>query len=115
MPLVTSCLYKAEKILKAMTSLLPEIYSRCSPSFFYHTLRPYLEGTRDLQSVGLPNGVFFETASTGQTGSYQKYRGPSNAQSALFPFIDIALGVKHEKDGFLDVGCPVLLSLSSDR
>lgn len=98
--LVTASLHKVESTLDEMTSLLPRLYDDCSPSFFYHTLRPYLEGTKDLQSVGLPHGIFFETT---DGGSYQKYRGPSNAQSSLFPFIDIVLGVEHKGNGFLQV------------
>ncbi|GES63329.1 nonribosomal peptide synthase Pes1 [Aspergillus terreus] len=96
--LVTASLREAEVTLNQMTALLPPLYNSCSPSFFYHTLRPYLEGTQGLQSAGLPHGVFFETI---DGGSYQKCRGPSNAQSALFPFIDIALGVEHRGNGFL--------------
>jgi indoleamine 2,3-dioxygenase len=80
---------------------LPE----CSPDFFYFTLRPYLEGTGDLESVGLPDGILYETTIG---GVLQKYRGPSNAQSSLFAFIDIALGVKH-------YGEDVLSSLRTDN
>jgi indoleamine 2,3-dioxygenase len=90
------CLQKAEGILNCMTSLLPTVYQSCSPEFFYITLRPFLEGTRDLSAVGLPNGVFFEGK---DGGSYRKYRGPSNAQSSLFVFVDIALGVSHSTGG----------------
>ncbi|OCK77490.1 Indoleamine 2,3-dioxygenase [Lepidopterella palustris CBS 459.81] len=86
------CLQKAEGILNNMTTLLPTLYQSCSPEFFYTTLRPFLEGTKDLASVGLPNGVFFEEK---DGGSCRKYCGPSNAQSSLFVLVDIALGVNH--------------------
>nr|DAD54577.1 TPA_asm: tryptophan 2,3-dioxygenase [Fusarium equiseti] len=95
---LTACLSKAMITIDSITSILPQLYGRCSPSFFYNTLRPFLEGTQDLKSAGLPNGVFFETKNG---GSYQKFRGPSNAQSSLFCFIDIALGIEHNDNSFL--------------
>jgi indoleamine 2,3-dioxygenase len=92
-PKLVSTLQEAEKILDETTSVLPCMYKRCTPAFFYFILRPYLEGTADLGTVGLPHGIFFEDPSGG--GTFQKYRGPSNAQSSLFAFVDAALGVKH--------------------
>ncbi|KAF4955748.1 hypothetical protein FGADI_4319 [Fusarium gaditjirri] len=95
---LTAYLLEARITIDSITSILPQLYNRCSPSFFYNTLRPFLEGTQDLKSAGLPHGVFFETKNG---GSYQKFRGPSNAQSSLFCFIDIALGIEHNDNSFL--------------
>ncbi|KAI1025250.1 hypothetical protein LB504_010036 [Fusarium proliferatum] len=98
---LTAYLFEARITIDSMTSILPQLYDRCSSSFFYNTLRPFLEGTQDLKSAGLPHGVFFESKNG---GSYQKFRGPSNAQSSLFCFIDIALGIDHNDNSFLTVG-----------
>lgn len=91
---LTVYLQESARMLAEMTSLLAHMYQKCSPEFFYFTLRPFLEGTRDLASVGLADGVFFEERSGGR---YLKYRGPSNAQSSMFAFLDICLGVSHYK------------------
>ncbi|KAF5630183.1 acetyl synthetase [Fusarium sp. NRRL 25303] len=95
---LTAYLFEARITIDSMTSILPQLYDRCSPSFFYNTLRPFIEGTQDLKSAGLPHGVFFESKNG---GSYQKFRGPSDAQSSLFCFIDIALGIDHNDNSFL--------------
>ncbi|KAF5543114.1 nonribosomal peptide synthase [Fusarium mexicanum] len=95
---LTAYLLEAMITIDSMTAILPQLYDRCSPSFFYNTLRPFLEGTQDLKSAGLPHGVFFETKNG---GCYQKFRGPSNAQSSLFCFIDIVLGIQHNDNSFL--------------
>jgi indoleamine 2,3-dioxygenase len=95
------CLLKVKDILGEMTLLLPLMYQNCTPGFFYLTLRPFLEGTKDLASIGLPNGVLFEEENG---GCFLKFRGPSNAQSSMFAFIDIALGVSHEEEGSMTVG-----------
>lgn len=90
-----SYLKRATVTLNDMTSLLPRMYQDCSQSFFYHKLRPFLEGTKSLASVQHLEGVFFEEHNGGR---YHKYCGPSNAQSSLFAFVDIILGVKHEEN-----------------
>ncbi|THC92925.1 hypothetical protein EYZ11_007595 [Aspergillus tanneri] len=90
-----ACLQQATITLTDMTSILPRMYRDCSQSFFYHKLRPFLDGTNSLSSVGLPNGVFFEEHNGGQ---YRKHFGPSNAQSSLFALVDIILGVKHDQE-----------------
>lgn len=95
--LLMDCFRTAAGVLTDIASLLQGMYKNCNQEFFYHRLRPFLDGIRNLDSVGLPDGVFFEEKHGGQ---YRKYFGPSNAQSSLFAFIDITLGIKHEQDGF---------------
>lgn len=88
------CLQTVEQVLKEITSLLPLMYKRCSREFFYNTLRLFLRGMGDMSSPGTVNGVFFEEE---QGGSWNKFFGPSNAQSSVFTFIDAALGISHEE------------------
>lgn len=60
---------------------------------FYHRIRPFLAGSRNMENAGLANGVIYDDG----TGSkdFRQYAGGSNAQSSLIQFFDIVLGVKH--------------------
>ena len=80
--------------IKALATILPRMYEKCNPDYFYNTVRTYLAGTT---STELPDGVLYEDEDG--TGSHQKYKGPTAAQSSLFHFIDIALGVEHYPTG----------------
>ena len=88
------CLQNIASLLKYLSELIPRMYERCNPAFFYNRIRPFLSGT---DSTDLPNGVFYEQENGG--GSYRQYKGPTAAQSSLFHFLDIALGVIHQPTG----------------
>lgn len=64
---------------------------------FYHQLRPLLAGSKNMATVGLPNGVFYDVGD-GQ-GEWRQYSGGSNAQSSLIQLFDIALGIQHVASG----------------
>lgn len=78
--------------------LLERMDGRCSPDIFYHQIRPRLAGSRNMEAVGLPNGVFFDEGDG--KGSWRKYRGGSNGQSSLIHFFDIILDVRHGNPSF---------------
>ena len=80
--------------IEALTSLLPRMYERCNPAFFYHKIRPFLAGS---MSAELPKGVFYEQGDG--TGSHRLHQGPTAAQSSLFHFLDISFGVCHQPTG----------------
>lgn len=82
--------------IQALSSLLPRMYEKCDPDYFYHKIRPFLAGTI---SAELPNGILFETQDG--VGIFQKFKGPTAAQSPLFHFLDIALGVIHRPTGMV--------------
>ncbi|KKA30368.1 hypothetical protein TD95_001034 [Thielaviopsis punctulata] len=88
----------AEAIHKT-TQLLNRMHEGCDPATFYHAIRPFLAGTKNMASVGLPNGVFFDEGSG--RGTFRALRGGSNGQSSLIQFWDLVLGVNHrgEADG----------------
>ncbi|PYH96775.1 indoleamine 2,3-dioxygenase [Aspergillus ellipticus CBS 707.79] len=77
--------------------LLERMYEKCTPAVFYHQLRPYLAGSKNMSSAGLPNGVFYDLGE-GQ-GDWHQYSGGSNAQSSLIQAFDIFLGVEHSATG----------------
>lgn len=79
--------------------LLERMDERCRPQVFYHTIRPFLAGSMNMEAAGLPKGVFYDEGNG--KGSWRKYRGGSNGQSSLLQFFDAALGVNHERcEGF---------------
>lgn len=77
--------------------LLCRMDERCNPQVFYHTIRPFLAGSMNMEEAGLPNGVFYDEGN-GQ-GSWRKYRGGSNGQSSLLQFCDAVLSVNHNRCG----------------
>ena len=93
---VISCLQDVGGHIEALTSLLSRMYERCNPNYFFHKIRPFLAGTT---SIELPKGIFYERE--GGTGSHMICQGPTAAQSSLFHFLDISLGVKHRPTGNL--------------
>ena len=115
------CLQEISGHIEALTMLLPRMYEKLDPTFFYNEIRPFLAGTTNVQP---PDGLFYQTGY--EAGEYMKHPGPTAAQSSLFHFLDIAFGIRHlltstssnkdgitngatngatvEEDGFLKVG-----------
>lgn len=79
--------------IEEITVILTRIPEKCDPSIFYHEVRPFYAGSKNMSGAGLPRGVFYDTGDG--LGKWRQLRGGSNGQSALFPFIDTALGVRH--------------------
>jgi indoleamine 2,3-dioxygenase len=90
---VISCLFEFANCLERSGDILKRMYEKCSPEVFYHKIRPFLAGSKNMASAGLPNGVFYEE-SNGK-GQWRQYSGGSNAQSSLIQFFDAILGVEH--------------------
>ncbi|KAL8994025.1 MAG: hypothetical protein Q9169_005904 [Polycauliona sp. 2 TL-2023] len=83
------------KNLRNLSTILKKMYERCDPHIFYNRIRPFLSGCK--ASSDLPRGVFYD----GEHGSEtrQQFGGPSAAQSSLWHFVDLALGVEHLPTG----------------
>lgn len=94
---VQECLYQLSGHLRDLGMLLDRMHERCDPYLFYHHIRPYLAGSKDMAEAGLPRGVLYDTGSDEST--YRQYSGGSNAQSSLIHFFDIVLGVRHLPTG----------------
>jgi indoleamine 2,3-dioxygenase len=94
---VTLCLRSFAERLDDLGSLLQRMHESCDPQVFYHRIRPFLAGSKNMAEAGLPDGVIYEDG-TG-VDIYRQYSGGSNAQSSLIQFFDIILGIEHRPTG----------------
>ena len=94
---VTKCLQSFAQTLDELGSLLLRMYESCDPHIFYHRIRPYLAGSKNMKEAGLPHGVFYDDGTKRST--WRQYGGGSNAQSSLIQFFDVVLGVEHRPTG----------------
>ena len=94
---VTRCLESLAETLDEIGSLLQRMHEGCDPQVFYHRIRPFLAGSKNMADAGLPHGVIYEDRFGG--GEYRQYSGGSNAQSSVLQFFDIVLGVQHRPTG----------------
>ncbi|KAJ9662814.1 tryptophan 2,3- dioxygenase [Coniosporium apollinis] len=94
---VVECLRSFAELLDELGALLHRMYENCDPHVFYHRIRPFLAGSRNMADAGLPNGVIFDDG-TG-TSDYVHYAGGSNAQSSTIQFFDLVLGIEHRPTG----------------
>lgn len=94
---VTNALIRSAEIIGRMKQHLPKLYATLDASKFYHELRPFLSGGKGMKDKGLPRGFVFRR----KDGSEQEVHciGGSAAQSSLFQFLDVVLGVQHEPTG----------------
>ena len=95
---VTDCLRSFAERLDELGSLLQRMYDNCDPHVFYHRIRPFLAGSKNMADAGLPNGVIFDDGS-GEPQEYVQYSGGSNAQSSIIQFFDLVLGIEHRPTG----------------
>jgi indoleamine 2,3-dioxygenase len=94
---VTRCLKAFAERLDDLGSILQRMHESCDPQIFYHRIRPFLAGSKNMAEAGLPNGVIYEDGSG--TEKYRQYSGGSNAQSSIIQFFDIILGIVHRPTG----------------
>lgn len=94
---VTQCLQSFAQTLDELGTLLVRMYESCDPHVFYHRIRPFLAGSKNMKDAGLPHGVFYDDGSSQST--WRQYGGGSNAQSSMIQFFDIVLGVEHRPTG----------------
>ncbi|EAW09952.1 indoleamine 2,3-dioxygenase [Aspergillus clavatus NRRL 1] len=94
---VTECLQSIAETIEQLGVLLERMYEHCDPYVFYHRIRPYLAGSKNMADAGLPNGLMYDDGS--EKPEYRQYGGGSNAQSSLIQFFDIALGIEHRPTG----------------
>lgn len=95
--MVVRCLHHLAERVDEIGSLLVRMYENCDPHVFYHRIRPFLAGGKNMREAGLPKGIFYDDGEG--TGTWRQYGGGSNAQSSLIQFFDIVLGVEHRPTG----------------
>jgi indoleamine 2,3-dioxygenase len=88
----TAALNNVAAVLAQLTPLLKRVHEHLNPQIFYHNARPFFAGSKSL-----PNGIIYEDGSG--TEKRYHYGGGSAAQSPLFQFCDIALGIAHGRSG----------------
>ncbi|KAI9701320.1 MAG: hypothetical protein M1820_006542 [Bogoriella megaspora] len=96
--MVTECLRSFAERLDELGSLLQRMYDSCDPHVFYHRIRPFLAGSKNMAEAGLPHGVIFDDG-TGEPQDYVQFSGGSNAQSSIIQFFDLILGIEHGPQG----------------
>lgn len=96
-PTIIDALDYFAQSMEDIRRLLERMDERCNPQVFYHTIRPFLAGSMNMEAAGLANGVFYDEGEG--KGSWRKYRGGSNGQSSLLQFFDAVLSVSHTRCG----------------
>lgn len=94
---ITESLDQLRTCIQQVSVLLDRMYERNDPMIFYHHIRPFLAGSKNMEASGLPRGVFYDEGNG--KGEWHQLRGGSNGQSSLIQFFDVALGVEHEGHG----------------
>lgn len=94
---LTALLCRFTDGLQDLTSTLKRMHEKCTPAVFFHQLRPFLAGSKNMTAAGLPYGVFYDLGEG--KGEWHQYSGGSNAQSSLIQALDIFLGVNHSAPG----------------
>ncbi|XRM44258.1 hypothetical protein ABZX51_007405 [Aspergillus tubingensis] len=75
--------------LKELGDLLERMYENCAPPVFYHQLRPYLAGSKNMASAGLPNLIFYDIREG--RGEWHQYSGSNNTPPCISrPFIEVS-------------------------
>ncbi|KAL2195389.1 Indoleamine 2,3-dioxygenase [Corynascus similis CBS 632.67] len=99
----TCALREVTACIERLGGLLDRMDERCRPGVFYHRIRPFLAGSKNMAAAGLPRGVFYYEGD--ERGEWRQLRGGSNGQSTLVQFLDIALGVEHAVVGSSNPDC----------
>ena len=99
---VQTALHQTTQTITHLGHLLDRMDDHCNPQTFYHRIRPFLAGSRNMAAAGLPRGVFYDEGE-GQ-GKWRCLRGGSNGQSSLVQFLDLGLGVEHLPTRHEDTG-----------
>ncbi|KAL4932868.1 indoleamine 2,3-dioxygenase [Aspergillus undulatus] len=94
---ITAYLHQISEGFHELARILERMYEKNQPAVFFHQLRPYLAGSKNMASAGLPSGLFYDQGNG--KGEWLQYSGGSNAQSSLIQTFDIFLGVEHSHMG----------------
>lgn len=94
---LTALLCHFTDVIQDITATLNRMYEKNAPDVFFHQLRPFLAGSKNMHIAGLPRGVFYDLGNG--CGEWRQDSGGSNAQSSLIQTFDIFLGVSHASTG----------------
>lgn len=99
----TECLRSFAERLDELAAILGRMYDNCDPHVFYHRIRPFLAGSKNMAEAGLPRGVIFDNGGPMNKQRYVQFSGGSNAQSSIIQFFDIVLDIQHRPTGMQNV------------
>ncbi|KAI0967790.1 Indoleamine 2,3-dioxygenase [Xylaria arbuscula] len=91
--IITDALNSMATCIRQLIQLLNRMSEKCDPMVFYHQIRPFLAGTKNMGAAGLPNGVLYDEGDG--IGQWKQLRGGSNGQSSLIQFFDLILCIDH--------------------
>lgn len=84
-------LQRLAQLIDNLGTILMRMEEFCDPHVFYFRIRPFLNGWKDMKDIGFDkNGLLY-----GDNSDLRSYAGGSNAQSSLFQFLDMLLGIEH--------------------
>lgn len=95
--IIIAALRELATCIDGVGDLLERMYEQCDPQVFYHRIRPFLAGSKNMAAAGLPRGVFYDEGDG--KGEWRQLRGGSNGQSSMIQFFDVVLGVDHRGNG----------------
>ncbi|KAJ5189718.1 hypothetical protein N7472_008732 [Penicillium cf. griseofulvum] len=115
--LLTALLYRFADGLCDLTLTLKRMYEHNKPAVFFHQLRPFLAGSKNMGHAGLPNGVYYDVGDSDgveRPENWLQLSGGSNAQSSLIQALDIFLGIKHSATDENQSGGPSFIQQMRD-
>ncbi|KAJ5271841.1 hypothetical protein N7524_005110 [Penicillium chrysogenum] len=115
--LLTALLYRFADGLCDLTLTLKRMYEHNNPAVFFHQLRPFLAGSKNMGHAGLPRGVYYDTGDSDRVErpeNWLQLNGGSNAQSSLIQALDIFFGIKHSATDGKQTGGPSFIQQMRD-
>ncbi|CAG7936424.1 unnamed protein product [Penicillium nalgiovense] len=115
--LLTALLYRFADGLCDLTLTLKRMYEHNNPAVFFHQLRPFLAGSKNMGHAGLPRGVYYDVGDSDRVERQENWlqlNGGSNAQSSLIQALDIFLGIKHSATDGKQTGGPGFIQQMRD-
>jgi hypothetical protein len=116
--LLTALLYRFADGLCDLTLTLKRMYEHNNPAVFFHQLRPFLAGSKNMGHAGLPRGVYYDTGDSDRVErpeNWLQLNGGSNAQSSLIQALDIFFGIKHSATDGKQTGGPSFIQVRTSR
>ncbi|KAL6817192.1 indoleamine 2,3-dioxygenase [Trichoderma sp. SZMC 28015] len=97
---MSDALQDIASFIKSARTLLERMYEKCDPMTFYHRIRPFLAGSKNMGVAGLPRGVFYDEGDG--KGQWRQLQGGSNGQSCLIQLLDVVLSIQHNSNCVTD-------------
>ncbi|KAM6486010.1 indoleamine 2,3-dioxygenase [Trichoderma sp. SZMC 28011] len=93
---ISDALQEITSFINSAGKLLERMYEKCDPKTFYHRVRPFLAGSKNMGAAGLPRGLFYDEGDG--KGQWRQLQGGSNGQSCLIQLLDVVLGIEHNSN-----------------